>query len=160
MFVESPEKENKLGTKAVTVAPWPLSVRTAQWDLEVLECSLLSKWNNSAENSNIELKVIFCLVGGVSFWYYLLCGGFFLFGWFFGFRVFLGVCMWLWFSFYTHGFSHFYPSDSLPNITRASVCVGLSCQVELIHNNQALWLSHNLDVFHLWMFSSALVLSR
>lgn len=73
MSVESPEEENKLGAKAVIViAPWPLSIMAAQQDLEFSACS---KWNNSAEKSDTEMKVILCLLG-VSFWYYLLCGRF------------------------------------------------------------------------------------
>lgn len=60
-----------------------------------------------------------------------------------------------------HGFYHFYPSDSLPiSPGWVSVCVGLSCQMKLNHNNQALWSSHSLDVAHLWMFSSTLILSH
>lgn len=91
MSVESPEEENKLGAKAVIViAPLPLSIMAAQQDLEFSACS---KWNNSAEKSDTEMKVILCLLG-VSFWYYLLCGRFcflFLVGYFFWF----GICFFL-----------------------------------------------------------------
>lgn len=108
MSVESPEEENKLGAKAVIViAPWPLSIMAAQQDLEFSACS---KWNNSAEKSDTEMKVILCLLG-VSFWYYLLCGRFcflFLVGYFFFvWDLFLfglvGVCcmyVWLWWGFF------------------------------------------------------------
>jgi len=58
------------------------------------------------------------------------------------FLIFLCLCEWLLFYlliclFLSHGFSHFYPSDSLPHPTRkewVSGCLMLSCWLGLNHN--------------------------